>query len=86
MIRIYGHQLVVDPSRNDRKVGFEQTRTGRKGLHRNSERHVRFAVGRHPRQRTVTVQSSPRWIPPDDPHTRIMDTRYLAHIILVSNG
>jgi hypothetical protein len=26
------------------------------------------------------------WIPPDDPHTRLMDRRYSSHIILVSSG
>jgi hypothetical protein len=56
------------------------------GLHRDSERNVRFATGRHTHQRIVTAQSGQGWIPPDDPHTRLMDTRYSSHIILVSSG
>jgi hypothetical protein len=74
------------PQKNDQKVRSERARTGRKGLHRDSERNVRFATGRHPGQRIVTSQSSQGWIPPDDPHTRLMDTRYSSHIILVSSG
>jgi hypothetical protein len=48
--------------------------------------HVWFAAGRHPHQRTVTAQYRQRWIPPDNPHTRLMDTRYSAHFILASSG
>jgi hypothetical protein len=64
----------------------QETITGRKGLHRNSERRVSFAQGGHPHQRTVTMQSRQGWIPPYDPHTRLMGTRYSVHIILVSSG
>jgi hypothetical protein len=75
-ILIYGHQFSVAPSRNDQQARSERTRTGRKGLHRNSERNVRFATGRHPCQRIFTAQYSQGWIPPDDPHSRLMDPRY----------
>jgi hypothetical protein len=72
---MYGHQFGVAPSENYQQVRSKRTRTGRKGLHRNPERNVRFATGRHTHQRIVTEQSSQGWIPPDDPHARIMDTR-----------
>jgi hypothetical protein len=74
------------PQENDRQVRSDRTFTERKGLHRDSERNVRLATGRHPRQRIVTAQSSQGWISPDDSHTRLMDPRYSAHIILVSSG
>jgi hypothetical protein len=73
-IRVYGDQFGIAPSINDQKVRSERTCTGRKGLHRDSERNVRFAASRHPRQRTVTAQSHQGWLPPDDPHSRLMDT------------
>jgi hypothetical protein len=50
------------------------------------KRNVWFATSRHPRQRIVTTQSSQGWIPPEDPHTRLMDPRYSSHIILISSG
>jgi hypothetical protein len=67
------------------EVRSDLTLTGRKGLHRDSERHVRLATGRHPRQPIVTTQSCQGWLSPDNTHTRPLDPRYSSHIILVSS-
>jgi hypothetical protein len=72
-IRIYGNQFFVAASRNDRKIRCDRTLTGRKSLHRDSERHVRLATGKHPRQRIVTTQSCQGWLSPDNTHTWPMD-------------
>jgi hypothetical protein len=34
-IRIYGHQLIAAPSRNDRKIRFTRTITGRESIHQD---------------------------------------------------
>jgi hypothetical protein len=51
----------------------------------NSERHVRITTNRHPRQRTVTAQSSQGWLLTDATHTWPLDPRYSPNIILVSS-
>jgi hypothetical protein len=54
----------------NRKVRSDRTITGRKSIHRNSERHVRITTGRQPRQRIVTAQSSQGWLPAQHTHGR----------------
>jgi hypothetical protein len=78
-IRIYGNQLVVAASRNDRKVRFDRTLTGRKGIHRDSEKNVWIATGRHPRQRIVTTQSCQGCLSTNTTHTWPLDPRHSSH-------
>jgi hypothetical protein len=67
------------------KARFDRTLTGRKGIHRDSERHVWIAACRHPRKRIVTTQSSQRWLSTDTAHTRPLDPRHSSYIILISS-
>jgi hypothetical protein len=50
------------------------------------QKGVYDTTGRHPRQRTVTAQSSQGWLPTDTAHTWSLDPRYSPNIILVSSG
>jgi hypothetical protein len=63
----------------------DRTSTGRKGIRRNSERHVRITTGRHPHQLIVTAQSSQGWLLTDATHTWPMGKRYSPNLILVSS-
>jgi hypothetical protein len=68
------------------KLITKRTCTGRKGLHRDSERNVRFATGRHTRQRIITAQSDQGWIPPDETHgLRTHDTRPISFSSVVDD-
>jgi hypothetical protein len=68
----------------DQKVRFERPRTGRKGLHRNSERHVWFAPGGHPRQQRNLAKEGYR----PTTHTHGLwthDTRPISFSVVVDN-
>jgi hypothetical protein len=74
-IRIHGNQFIFTPSGNNRQI-----------QHRNPERYVRVASGRHPRQRIVTAQFGQGWIPTHATHTRALDQRHSPNIVLASSG
>jgi hypothetical protein len=78
--------LSLLPQKDDRKVRFDRTLKGRKGIHRDSERNVRTTTGRHPHQRIITTQSCQGWLSTDTTHTWHVDPRHSSHIILLSSG